>query len=971
MLHQQPSTTLQSVEMVLEGTVSSWLLNGLIVVLMVFALGLPPISLPSRVFNPGYTTIERDGGSVSDPDGTQLTLGSRPSKTKVKLISIPRLDLLQGNVDPKMLDAAQNLPPHLALKSPLYQFDVRGDRSIPAHLTVPIPNNSEPYEIVDLYTWTGETWAWLPSKLIIEDDIIESRLSSVPASVAVMQTAALKPKASVQLNVPVKLDQGLELAEVRPRLYSMNGDGSVGESFALAPDQLPAGATVIPILHNVQQGVVRSDLTDNLLIDAQVWQAHIEQIAALVNGRAYAGIEMHYSEVAPELRGEFTTFITELAHRLHEDSKTLAVRVDEPTQIAEDRWETGAYDWVAIGQVADNLVIPALKAPESYRPGGQMEALLSWAVGQVDRYKLRVLLPAASYELRGGLYQPLPYDRALASIGRVVNQTGATLIDPGETVQLNVADMAQQDSFTFNEETQAGRYHFTDKEGGEHTVILQNAATLSRKLALLARYHLGGVSLLDVPQSDPRIAQVVAQYQAEGVAPLESRFAVVWQVEDSGGQHVAGEVRPVTEPAFAWTAPLDNGMYTVRASLSDDGGSTTYGAGSQIALIVPSPTPTPIPPTPTPQPTATPKPKPKPAASSGGGGSSSSPAPAPRNTNFGYGIQAHLWDQDHGPIVSSIKGLGFNWVKQQVEWKVVESVQGQIQWGEMDRIANTMNANGINVMFSVVKAPKWARSPSADLSVNGPPADLQTFANFMGAVAKRYCGKVQAYEVWNEQNLHYEWGNEPLDAGRYVELLKRAYAAIKANCSSAIVVSGALTPAGNVGGRAVDDMIYLEQMYQAGMKNYSDAIGAHPSGYNVPPDADWSSWSDPDASFRGPSDNHHHSWVFRGTMEGYRNVMVKYGDSGKKLWATEFGWASSPSPVANYEYASDTTPDEQARWTVQAYQMGRNWGWVGVMFLWNLNFQVVAPGSEQAMWGIVTNGWQPTQTYAGLANMPK
>jgi len=967
-LRQQPSAARRNVNTVLEGNPSSWLLNGLIIVLLALALGLPPISLTSRLFSPGFTKISSEGGSVSDPDGTQLTIlpGSINGSVKVKLVSVPRLDLLQGNVEPKTLDAAQNLPPNLTLKSPLYQFYVLGHRTPATYLSVPIPNDSEPYETVDLYEWTGKEWKWLPSKLIPEDDVIESELPFVPPAVAVMQTAALKPRAFTELDASASVNPAIPLAEVNPRLYYMKGDGTIGESFTLDPAQVPSGASLVPVLHNVQQGVVRSDLADNLLIDEQLWRSHIDRIATLVNDRGYSGIELDYGGIDPDLRGEFTTFVTALAEKLHENGKTLAVRVGEPRQIAEDRWETGAYDWVALGQAADWLVVPALRDPETYRPGGQMEALLSWAVGQVDRYKLRMLIPSASYEVKDNVYHPLPYDQALASVGQLVNQTGNNLVNPGQTVQLDVADMAQGHGFSFDEQTQAGRYHYVN-DTGDHTVILQNAATLSRKLSLLARYHLGGVSLLDLALSDPRIGKVIAQYQSEGVAPLESRFAVVWRVQDASGQQVASEVRPINQPAFAWTAPSNDGTYTVHASLSDDGGATTYGAGAQLALVVPSPTPTPVPPTPTPRPTATPKPKPK-AASTGG---SRSPAPAPRNTNFGYGIQAHMWNQDLGPIVGAVKGLGFNWVKQQVEWKVVESVQGQIQWGEMDRIANTMNANGINVLFSVVKAPRWARPPNTDFSVNGPPADPQTFANFMGAVAKRYCGKVQAYEIWNEQNLWYEWGGEPLDAGRYVELLKRAYTAVKANCPSAIVVSGALTPAGNVGGRAIDDVVYLEQMYQRGLKNYSDAIGAHPSGYNVPPDADWRTWNDPKASFRGPSDNHHHSWVFRGTMEGYRNVMVKYGDSRKKIWATEFGWASSPSPVANYEYASDNTPEEQARWTVQAYQMARRWGWVGVMFLWNLNFKVVAPGSEQAMWGIVTRDWKPTQTYAALANMPK
>ncbi|MDQ7030027.1 MAG: hypothetical protein Q9O62_09760 [Ardenticatenia bacterium] len=276
------------------------------------------------------------------------------------------------------------------------------------------------------------------------------------------------------------------------------------------------------------------------------------------------------------------------------------------------------------------------------------------------------------------------------------------------------------------------------------------------------------------------------------------------------------------------------------------------------------------------------------------------------------------------------------------------------------------------MLFSIVKAPKWARPPGADLSVEGPPADPQTYANFVRAVAARYCGKgVDAIEVWNEQNLHYEWGNQPLSAAAYMDLLKPAYRAIKEACPSMIVVSGALTPAGNVGNLARDDVEYLQEMYNFGLRQYSDAIGAHPSGYNCPVDADWRTVQDPTAKFRGPFDNRHRSWCFRGTMEGYRNVMVANGDANKKIWATEFGWAVGPAVNQAYGYADDNTYEEQAKWTVQAYQMARNWGWVGGMFLWNLNFKMVAPGSEQAQWGIVDEFGNPLPTYYALANMPK
>jgi LysM repeat protein len=378
----------------------------------------------------------------------------------------------------------------------------------------------------------------------------------------------------------------------------------------------------------------------------------------------------------------------------------------------------------------------------------------------------------------------------------------------------------------------------------------------------------------------------------------------------------------------------------------------------QVLLI---PGPGYVPPTPSPGPTPAPTPQP--------------PSP-PTPTGFGYGIQAHMIGRDHAQIVSTVKNMGLGWIKHQIVWKDFETSKGNINWSNMDALVNSCYNAGLKVLLSVVKAPTWARGSLADLTVDGPPANPQDLADFVGAMAERYKGKVQAYEIWNEQNLHHEWGNEALDANRYVQLLAAAYRAIKAKDPGAIVVSGGLTPTGDNPPVAVDDLTYLERMYQAGLKNYCNAVGVHPSGYNVPPDADWRTWSDPTAVFRGPSDNHHHSWVFRGTMEGSRNIMVRYGDSGKKLWPTEFGWASvdglGVSPATGYEYASDNTAEEQARYIVRAYEMGRNWGWVGVMFLWNLNFGPVAGAKdEKAAFGIVHPDWTPRLALAAIHDMPK
>jgi len=243
-------------------------------------------------------------------------------------------------------------------------------------------------------------------------------------------------------------------------------------------------------------------------------------------------------------------------------------------------------------------------------------------------------------------------------------------------------------------------------------------------------------------------------------------------------------------------------------------------------------------------------------------------------------------------------------------WKDVESRPGQYAWGPWDQLIDAYHNNGIQILLSIPKSPDWARPVDDDKSVEGPPQDPAQYAEFVAQVAGRYAGKVQAIEIWNEQNLWYEAGGiGRINAASYVRLLQLSYVAIKNVNPEMVVVSGALTPAGNVGEAAVDDIEYLNQMYANGVKGYFDALGAHPSGYNCPVLGDWRTVSDSSAvNFRGPFENRHHSWCFRGTMEGYREVMVANGDGEKAIIPTEFGWAVSGQPRPGYEYAKDNSP---------------------------------------------------------------
>lgn len=1033
-------------------------------VILIVVLVLPPIDLLSRLGNQGMETIvEATSGDVQDPDGTQVAFPAYgvPSSFKASLSSVPQEQFMQGTGGDAARIAADALPESLLPRSPLYDLTVEGKQlPLASIMTIPIPNDSEPYRTLDLYEWTGSEWRFMPNHESTDDDKVYSELAYVPAAFMVMQTYASPPTAAAVLPTGESLPEAGRdaLTEVSPYGYSLSGDGSI-EGAVTAEASAGGSYGVAPVVRNwSDDGVVRTDLLDNLLISPENQASHLESIKALVVGNNYPGIELDYRGLDPTLGPEFTSMVSQVADMLHENNKTLAVRVEAPTQVAEDRWTTGGYDWRALSQAVDTFRIPALLDPTAYAPDGRMDQMLDWAVGEVGRDKIDLVLPARSVEKAGEYLITMGYSDALAPLlGE--GQTSQPVLVPGEPVDVSLFNERLIGNLTYDDQVGMFTYNYRDNAGLERTVWIENAASLEHKLQLVTKYNLKGASLehLFADSYDPDIWSLVREFLAGDMASRQSDFAVAWTVTN-GAEQIHREERPLDASSFSFVPPAAEGELQFAASIVDNGKAVASGKAiaAVLATATPQPTPTPeVPPTPTPSPTPdfalavadgtvnlrsgpgtafgttgqlasgesarilgknedaswlqierpggdawvisrlvsiqgsadqiavasnipeAPVQQVAAASTSNASASNAAPAPAPApapastsgSGSFGYGIQVAPWDL--GAVVSQVNQLGFNWVKVQVPWKDIEGSPGNFGWGGIDDMVNTFKGGGLNVMLSIPKAPTWARPGGADLSVEGPPADPATFANFLGQLAGRYCGTVNAIEVWNEQNLHYEWGNQPLDPAGYMAMLKPAYRSIKAACPSTYVISGAPTPTGAPAPWAMDDFAYLEAMYQNGLKDFSDGIGAHPSGFNVSPDVSGGQAacdfiSSQGSSYVGPCNSPHHSWSFRNTMEGYRNIMVKYGDTNKRVWPTEFGWATDWVGASGYEYANDNSPQEQADWTVRAYQLMKSWGWVGPAFLWNLNYGVTNPGTELAQWGIVGR-----PVYGALAAMPK
>jgi hypothetical protein len=348
----------------------------------------------------------------------------------------------------------------------------------------------------------------------------------------------------------------------------------------------------------------------------------------------------------------------------------------------------------------------------------------------------------------------------------------------------------------------------------------------------------------------------------------------------------------------------------------------------------------------------------------------SSAQTAPRQ-GWGYGYTVQLWHYDpvaRSNVIGDVTQAGFNWMKQQIEWQEIEVAPGEFDFSQVDNIVGDGSTAGLNILFSVAHAPAFYRTETSGLM----PADPSTFGQFMTAMAVRYVGRVQAYEMWNEENIDLEAGTGNVDPTTYLPLLEAGYTGVKAADPTAVVLLGAPSPtSSNVPGVVIDDLSYLQQLYAINggeVIGYFDALSAHPSGFSNPPDC---TPATPWCSLSGAWNEDDSFFAFTRVSQ-YRDVMVQNGDAAKQIWFTEFGYCSNPLPPAGYEYCRYITEEQQALFLVQAYNMARRTPYVGAMFQWNLNFQLSVPRSDEKWgFGVVRADYSGRPAYFSLLGMPK
>lgn len=406
---------------------------------------------------------------------------------------------------------------------------------------------------------------------------------------------------------------------------------------------------------------------------------------------------------------------------------------------------------------------------------------------------------------------------------------------------------------------------------------------------------------------------------------------------------------PQTEAAQAMTpvstAVLPQASVTATPTVTATGPASPQPTITFVGPVVgPGYTPPP-PPTQAPPPSATPGAPPTVAAVT------TTPAPftpMPGLDPDRIGVQVHSlldqagWDE----VLRRVEQLGVGWAKVQIDWAL-------LQPGGPDEISEdfrrqelyieSLHQRGVKVLVSVAKAPGWSRSVTNEA---GPPDDPQALVRFLEAMLAEFGDAIEAVEVWNEPNLQREWQGQPLTGASYMRYFEAAHQTIRAYSDRMlvdakqprprpmIIVTAGLAPTGT-SDFSVDDRAYLQQMYDAGLGAYDDVmVGIHPYSWGNPPDARCCNA----VEGQGWDDDPH--FFFADNLADYRGIMERGGHADSQMMVTEFGWATWDGfpGAAPEEWMAYNDKWAQANYTMRAFEIAQQAGYIGPMLLWNLNF---------------------------------
>ena len=282
-------------------------------------------------------------------------------------------------------------------------------------------------------------------------------------------------------------------------------------------------------------------------------------------------------------------------------------------------------------------------------------------------------------------------------------------------------------------------------------------------------------------------------------------------------------------------------------------------------------------------------------------------------------------------------------------WDQIETARDVYAWGTLDAAVDNAEAAGAKAILYVLgSTPQWAARDPAIPGLYGPgstslPRKSSDYVDFARKVAKRYKGRITAYQIWNEANTRSFYEG---DWTALAKLTRRTHDAIKQVDPKAQVVAASSTV---IPGRSFQTESFFVR-YARALHKVGDPVDAF-SVHLYPVDTS----KGPDARVRA--------------IVATQRVLNKVG-SDRPVWDTEVNYGDRRAGLPRVVPDSNQATTYVARTYIDAATLGvarSYWyGWdLGVLGIDLTDAQGITPAGRSFL---TTRDWLTDARPAGCQN---
>jgi len=166
------------------------------------------------------------------------------------------------------------------------------------------------------------------------------------------------------------------------------------------------------------------------------------------------------------------------------------------------------------------------------------------------------------------------------------------------------------------------------------------------------------------------------------------------------------------------------------------------------------------------------------------------------------------------PLINEMRPV---WLRKVFNWHQIEREKDNFNFAFYDEFVNNAKVNGKKILAGLAYSTPWLNN-GKDMDYISKE-DLKYFLNYVEVTVKRYKGKVDAWEIWNEPNWLFWKGTDK----EFFELSKLTAKKIREIDPDAYIVGGSFQRL---------PYVFITNMKLAGALENLDALSFHPYDIN-------------------------------------------------------------------------------------------------------------------------------------------